>query len=94
MHQKNRDFHEISTFLETCPEGSGKLLGRLGSVLECLRVSRNDFLVSIRSRKHVEMTRRAFLSSRVIQAQGKFDSKGLVKKWCKWVRKIKISQNP
>ena len=80
MLPKNRDFHEISTFRETSREGSGKLLGCLGSVLECLRVSRNDFLVSIRSRKHVEMTRRAFLSSRVIQAQGKFDSNWLVKK--------------
>ena len=30
---------------------------------------------------------------RVIQRQGKFDSKGLVKKWCKWIRKMKISQN-
>ena len=39
------------------------------------------------------MTRRAFLRSRVIQAQGKFDSKGLVKNWCKWITKMKISQN-
>ena len=30
---------------------------------------------------------------RVIQAQGKFDSKWLVKNWCKWVRKMKISKN-
>ena len=39
------------------------------------------------------MTRRAFLALRVIQRQGKFSSKGLVKNWCKWVRKMKISQN-
>ena len=39
------------------------------------------------------MTRRAFLALRVIQRQGKFRSKGLVKNWCKWVRKMKISQN-
>ena len=32
--------------------------------------------------------------SRVIQRQGKVDFKGLVKNWCKWVRKMKISQNP
>ena len=31
--------------------------------------------------------------SRVIQRQGQFDSNGLVKKLCKWVRKMKISQN-
>ena len=30
---------------------------------------------------------------RVIQRQGKIDSKGLVKKWCKWIRKMKISEN-
>ena len=30
-----------------------------------------------------EMTRRAFLALRVIQRQGKFRSKGLVKNWCK-----------
>ena len=29
------------------------------------------------------MTRRAFLALRVIQRQGEFDLKGLVKKWCK-----------
>ena len=40
------------------------------------------------------MTRRAFLSSRVIQRQGKFDFKWRVKNWCKWVRKMKIAQNP
>ena len=33
------------------------------------------------------------VSSRVIQAQGKFDSKGLVKKVGSWVGKMKISQN-
>ena len=33
------------------------------------------------------------VSSRVIQAQGKFRSRRLVKNWCKWVRKIEISQN-
>ena len=31
--------------------------------------------------------------SRVIQAQGKSSSRRLVKNWCKWVRKMKISQN-
>ena len=40
-----------------------------------------------------EMTRRAFLSSRVIQAQGKLSSRWRVKKWGKWFRKMKISQN-
>ena len=39
------------------------------------------------------MTRRAFLSSRVIQAQGESRSRWLVKKWCKWLRQMKISQN-
>ena len=55
MPPKNQDFHEISTFRETSREGSGKLLGCLGSVLECLRVSRNDFRTSIGIRKHVEI---------------------------------------
>ena len=32
MTPKNRDFHEISTFLESCQEYSGKLLGCLWSV--------------------------------------------------------------
>ena len=39
------------------------------------------------------MTRRAFLALRVIQAQGKFAFKWLVKNWGKGVRKMKISQN-
>ena len=43
MTPKNRDFHEISSFLESCREASRKLLGCLESVLECFRVSRNDF---------------------------------------------------
>ena len=38
-------------------------------------------------------SRHSFPGSRVIQAQGKFDSKGLVKNWCKWITKMKISQN-
>ena len=45
-----------------------------------------------RTGKH--MTRRAFLSSRVIQAQGKFTLRRLVKIFGKWVRKMKNSQNP
>ena len=40
------------------------------------------------------MTRRAFLSSRVIQRQEKLRSKGLVKNYGKWLTKMKISQNP
>ena len=43
MTPKSRDFHEISSFLESCREASRKLLGCLESVLECFRVSRNDF---------------------------------------------------
>ena len=39
------------------------------------------------------MTRRAFLSSRVIQAQGKFDSNMLVKNLESLVSKTRISQN-
>ena len=31
--------------------------------------------------------------SRVIQAQGKFDSNMFVKNWCKWIRKMEIAQN-
>ena len=55
MPPKNQDFHEISNFRETSREGSGKLLGCLESVLECLRASKNDFRTSIRSRKNVEI---------------------------------------
>ena len=40
------------------------------------------------------MTRRAFLSSRVIQAQGKFDSNMLVKNLESLEFKTRISQNP
>ncbi len=54
MLPKNQDFHDISIFRETSREGSRKLLGCLESVLECLRVSRNDFRMSIRSRKNVD----------------------------------------
>ena len=39
------------------------------------------------------MTRRAFLSSRVIQAQGKSSSRWRVKNLGKWFRKMKISRN-
>ena len=41
-----------------------------------------------------QMTRRAFLSSRVIQRQEKLRSKRLVKNYGKWFTKMKISQNP
>ena len=44
-------------------------------------------------RREDYMTRRAFLALRVIQRHGQFTSNGLVKKWCKWFRKMKISQN-
>jgi len=30
---------------------------------------------------------------RVIQAQGQFRLNGLVKNWCKWIRKMKIAPN-
>ena len=42
----------------------------------------------------IYMTRRAVLALRVIQAHGKSRFNMLVKKWCKWIRKMKISQNP
>ena len=48
--------------------------------------------VSPASKKHY-MTRMPFLSSRVIQRQGKLDSNRRVKNWCKWVTKMKIAQN-
>ena len=54
MLPKNWDFHEISTFRENSREGFKKLLRCLRSVLECLRVSRNDFRISIRSRKNAD----------------------------------------
>ena len=51
MTPKNRDFHEILSFLESCREASRKLLGCLESVLECFRVSRNDFWTPKKSSK-------------------------------------------
>ena len=42
----------------------------------------------------IYMTRRAVLALRVIQAHGKSRFNMLVKKWCKWIRKMKISQDP
>jgi len=39
--------------------------------------------VNLGSEKIANVTRRAFLAVRVIQRQRKFDSKGLVNKWCK-----------
>ena len=39
------------------------------------------------------MTRRAFLALRVIQRHGKSSFNMLVKNWCKWCTKMKISQN-
>ena len=42
----------------------------------------------------IYMIRRAVLALRVIQAHGKSRFNMLVKKWCKWIRKMKISQNP
>ena len=42
---------------------------------------------------NIHMTRRAFLSSRVIQAHGKLSSRWRVKNWGKWFRKMKMSQN-
>ena len=43
--------------------------------------------------KNKDMTRRAFLNPRVIQAQRKWSSNRLVKKWCKWITIMEISQN-
>ena len=40
-----------------------------------------------------KMTRRAFLALRVIQRQGKSSFNMLVKNWCKWFTKMKISQD-
>ena len=42
---------------------------------------------------HGKMTRRAFLTLRVIQDSGKFDFNGLVKNVCFLVTKMEISQN-
>ncbi len=54
MPPKNRDFHEISTFLEIGWEAPMKLPECIDSVLECLRVSRNDSRVSNTPRKNDE----------------------------------------
>ena len=54
MHPKSEHFHEISTFLESRQGASRKLLGYVGSVLECLRVSRGDFWISLKLDKNVE----------------------------------------
>ena len=46
--------HEISTFRETSQGDSRKLLGYIGSVPECVRVSGNDFRTSPQSQKNNE----------------------------------------
>ena len=43
MTPKIRDFHDFSTFLESCREASGRLLGHLGRVFEDSRVPVNAF---------------------------------------------------
>ena len=57
--------------------------------LRVLRAVNNGWRFTAR----IQVTRRAFLSSRVIQRHGKSWSRRLVKNWCKWVRTIKISKN-
>ena len=51
MAPKSRDFHEISTFLESNQGASRKLLGHTGLVLECRRASWNDFRASTNGQK-------------------------------------------
>ena len=53
MHPKSDIFHEISTFLESSQAASRKLLGCVGSVLECLRVPRDDFWPSLKLKQNV-----------------------------------------
>jgi len=45
MKPKSRDFHEISSFLESRREASKQLQGCLVSVLECLCAAMHDFVI-------------------------------------------------
>ena len=53
--RKIRKFHENSNFLERCQGASRKLLGCLGSFLECFWVSRSDFRMFRKTRKKLEI---------------------------------------
>ncbi len=47
MHPKNRNFHEFSTFLQSCQVASRKLLGELESIFICPGVPRCHLGMSI-----------------------------------------------
>ena len=66
MTLKFRDFHEFSSFLESCPEADRMLLEWLLSVLERMRTFRNDFLISKKFEKKSKISRfcRVLLSFR------------------------------
>ena len=96
MPPKNRDFHEISTFLE-----NGWKSWKFG--LHTWKLKHFYFGRPCRGlstwkgaspQEWFYMTRRAVLALRVIQAHGKSRSNGPVKKVGSWVGKMKIYQNP
>ena len=89
MPPKNRYFHEISTFLETCRKSwkFGLHTWKLkhfyfGRPCRGLSTWKGDS-----PQKRYTWLVESFLALRVIQSQGKSRSNGLVKKWCKWMRK-------
>ena len=57
MTRKSQDFHEILSFLESGRVASRKLLGCVESILECLRVYRNDLWTSKIGSKNDENSR-------------------------------------
>ena len=54
MTPKSRDFHENSTFLEHRREASRKPAGRVGDVVECIRVPRSDFSMCSSYRRRLQ----------------------------------------
>ena len=88
MIPKNRDFHEMSSFIEFSKKWS---LVSSSSILAALPGAKP--WKGLRPQMIFHMARKAFLCSRVIQAQGKSRSRCVVKKLCKWFIKMKISQN-
>ena len=95
MPPKNRDFHEISTFLE-----DGRKSWKFG--LHTWKLKHFYFGRPCRGlstwkgaspqERYIWLVE-PFLALRVIQAQRKSRSNGPVKNWCKWFRKMKIAQN-
>ena len=96
MDHKNEDISESVNSIDSGANFRSRLAHELSRNISVVSVyallkklcGRIGFLMTPK-----KMTRRAFVSSRVIQAQRKSSSRRLVKKWCKWITNMKIFQN-